>query len=62
MQLPRADYHPIRFKRYSEKYYKRIEAAPQSFGLQALDVEIIPYEQLWEIVTEMLELRLDKKI
>lgn len=61
-KLPDAGFHPLRVKRHTEKYYKRMVEAPIVIQENSKEVEIIPYEHLWEIVIELLELRLDKKV
>ena len=61
-KMPDAGYHPIRLQRHTKKYYTRMIEAPIVIQENSKDVEIIPYEHLWDIVIELLELRMDKKI
>jgi tetratricopeptide (TPR) repeat protein len=61
-KLPDAGFHPLRVKRYTDKYYKRMVEAPMVIQENSKEVEIIPYEHLWEIVLELLEMRLNKEI
>jgi len=53
VQLPKADFHPIRVQRYAEKYAKRLKEVPLSKSRQGLEIEIIPYEHLWEMIIGM---------
>jgi len=61
-KLPLANYHPIRIKRYVDKFHKRLLETPMNISEQSAEIEIIPYEHLWEIVIELLEMRLEKRI
>jgi len=61
-KLPLANFHPVRLKRHVEKFHKRLLETPMNISEQSAEIEIIPYEHLWEIVIELLEMRLEKKI
>jgi len=54
LKLPEAEYHPLRTERYVKKYEKKLRENPFEVSLKSIDVEIIPYEQLWEIIIEIL--------
>ncbi len=54
LKLPEADYNPIRTKRYVNKYWKKLQENPLDISLQSSEVEVIPYEHLWEMVIEMI--------
>ncbi|WP_235298553.1 hypothetical protein [Portibacter marinus] len=54
-KLPDADYHPIRWHRYVEKYRKRLDEHPFELSYHNLDLEVIPFETLYDLVIEMLE-------
>lgn len=54
LKLPEANYNPIRTKRYVSKYWKKLQENPLEVTLQSSEVEIIPYEQLWEFVIEII--------
>jgi len=54
-KLPDADYHPIRWQRYVEKYRKRLDDHPFELSYHNLDLEVIPFETLYDLVIEMLE-------
>jgi hypothetical protein len=55
LQLARADFNPIRGQRYAQKYHDKLLAEPLSKSRQAIEVEIVPYEHLWEMILEMCE-------
>jgi len=61
-KLPLANFHPVRLKRHVEKFHKRLLETPMNISEQSAEIEIIPYEHLWEIVIELLQMRLEKKI
>ena len=61
-KIPDAGHHPVRLQRHTKKYYKRMIEAPIVIQENSKEVEIIPYEHLWGILLELLELRLDKRI
>lgn len=54
LQMARADFNRIRTIRYAEKYKLKLESMPLNIAVQGIEVEIIPYEVLWDMVTELL--------
>ncbi len=61
LKLPEAEYHPLRTERYVKKYEKKLRENPFKISLKSIDVEIIPYEQLWEIIIGILDENIQKK-
>jgi hypothetical protein len=55
LKIPDANYHPLRLKRHVEKFYKTLINTPPNIREQSSNIEIIPYEHLWELVLELLE-------
>ncbi len=55
IQMSRANFHPVRTERYVDKIWQRLRSVPLELSEQPLEVEIIPYEDLWEIVMTLLE-------
>ncbi|HMQ07388.1 MAG TPA: hypothetical protein PKC30_08815 [Saprospiraceae bacterium] len=55
LKLPDAHYHPEAVKRHTSKFYERMKESPMQLSEYFSDVEIIPYEELWDIVLELLE-------
>ncbi len=61
LKLPEAEYHPLRVKRYVSRYEKKLASKPYEVNEQNLDVEIIPFDILWELVLELLDNNLKQK-
>lgn len=55
LQAPKADFNKIRTKRYAEKYYEKLLENPIDISEQGVEIEIIPYEILWDITLELLD-------
>jgi hypothetical protein len=55
IQVTKADFNPIRAQRYAHKYHKKLLSVPMEIADQPIDVEIVPYEDLWEMVLRVLE-------
>ena len=58
MILPQANFNKIAAIRKAQKYINRLQEVPLEEANQGTELEIIPYEVLWEYVLELL----DKKI
>ena len=61
MTLPKSDFHPVRVEARTKDFWKKLQATPMMVSEQSHEVEIIPYEHLWEIVMEILHDRVKKK-
>ena len=55
IQMTKADFHPIRTERYTADLLTKLKSVPLELSEQPLEVEIIPYEDLWEMVMKLLE-------
>ena len=55
IEMTKADFHPIRTERYTADLLKKLKSVPLELSEQPLEVEIIPYEDLWEMVMKLLE-------
>lgn len=55
LQLPKANFNRIRTQRYAENYFTKLESVPLSIIQQGIEIEIIPYEKLWNIILDLLE-------
>ena len=53
--MTKADFHPIRTERYTADLLAKLKSVPLELSEQPLEVEIIPYEDLWEMVMKLLE-------
>lgn len=51
----KADFNPIRTERYAHKYVEKLKATSPSISEQSTEIEIIPYEDLWDIILELLD-------
>jgi hypothetical protein len=54
LQIPRADFNRIRTERYAESYMKKLKSVPLIVSDQSIEVEVIPYDDLWEMTLELL--------
>lgn len=55
VQMTRAEFHPIRTERYTAELLQKLKSQPLELAEQPFDVEIIPYEQFWELIMSLLE-------
>jgi len=54
LQIPAANFHPEAVSRKTEKLFHLLESTPLQIANQAYEIEIIPYEVLWSIITGMI--------
>lgn len=54
LQVAKQNYHPIAVQRHTERLYQKLLEVPLSEAKQDVEIEIIPYEHLWEMVMESL--------
>ena len=55
IKMVEADFNRIRTERYVETLWKKLQSVPINVAEQGIEVEIIPYEDLWPMVLEMLD-------
>lgn len=48
--IPEAGFHKVATKRHADRFVKLLKAVPLDFANQSHEVELIPYEDLWEMV------------
>lgn len=53
--LPEAGFHHKAVERKARQYKEKLDRTPLEVSPQAYELEIIPYEKLWEMVMELLE-------
>lgn len=53
--LPAASFHKIGVLRKADKYWKKLQSVPLEKANQSAELEIVPYEMLWEFVLEGLD-------
>ncbi len=52
--IPEVSFHPEAVRRRTEKWHKTLLQTPLEMTNQPFELEIIPYERLWEIVMSLL--------
>ncbi len=55
MQMPISGFHRTATLRRAKKYREKLKEVPLDFANQAHEVEIIPYEDLWEFAVDSLD-------
>ncbi|NRB53539.1 MAG: hypothetical protein HRU41_38135 [Saprospiraceae bacterium] len=53
--LPAASFHKVGVLRKADKYWKKLQTMPIEKANQSAEMEIVPYEMLWEFVLEGLD-------
>ena len=61
LQIPNANFHRTGVKRKAKRYYDTLLETPLEIVNQADEIEIIPYEDLWEFILESLDVKFYKK-
>lgn len=61
LQIPASNFHRAAVSRNAEKFYRLLSEVPLDFAQQAHEVEIIPYEALWEMALASLEMNIYPK-
>ena len=54
LSVPKHNFHRVAVLRKTEKWQKKLQATPARMG-QNLEIEIVPYEALWELVLDNLQ-------
>lgn len=54
LQIPKADFNRKRTIRYAQPYITKLKSMPLKISDQSIEVELIPYESLWEMTVELL--------
>ena len=55
LQIPKRGFHKVAVVRHAQRYYDKLVSVPLAIANQPYEVEIIPYEHLWEYVLESLD-------
>ena len=58
LQIPLANFHRSAVLRKAQKYYDKLISTPLEVANQIHEVEIIPYEDLWEFVINSLDMKI----
>lgn len=64
INITKADFHPARVDVYNKNLFKKLRDTPRIISDSTFAIEVIPYENLWEIVMDILykNLKEDKGI
>lgn len=54
MHIPTSGFDPVQSLAKAERYYQRLKETPLQVANQTHEIEVIPYEILWEIAVESL--------
>lgn len=60
LQIPLSSFHKAGIERRAKKYYDKLKRTPLDVAAQAHEIEIMPYEDLWEIVISYLDTKIYK--
>jgi len=55
LKIPAGKYKANLIQKKAEKYYKFLRDNPMDYSEQSMNIEIIPYEQLWEEILSIFE-------
>jgi len=58
LQVPQANFHREASSRKAERHFKLLQSVPLDAANQSHEIEIIPYEVLWELVLESLQMKI----
>ncbi len=54
VQIPISNFHKVAVERKAKKYVDKLRSVPLEVAEQAREVEIIPYEDLWNVIVDQL--------
>lgn len=57
LEIPKNDFNPQTIKTKSDKYFTALKKTPIDLSSQSHDLEIIPYEDSWNLIIELLDRR-----
>ncbi len=60
LQIPNCDFHKAGVERKTKSYLTQLKSVPLEVANQGFEIEIIPYEDLWEFLMESLETKFHK--
>ncbi len=61
LQIPISNFHKAGVQRRTMKYYTQLKSVPLKVANQAHEIEIVPYEDLWEVIMNAVEARFYRK-
>lgn len=57
LTLPDCSFHKAAVLRKADQYWQQLKEVPLNVAKQSAEIEIVPYEMLWEFVLESLDER-----
>lgn len=57
LELPSSNFHKTAVLRKTQGWYEKLRSTPLKIANQPYEIEIIPYEELWQVVVDSLENR-----
>ena len=60
-KIPESNYHPEALKRNTKSIYKKLQMTKYSYTDNPSEIEVIPYETLWELILQILAKSKNKK-
>lgn len=55
LQLPAASFHQQGVIRKAKRYWEKLKSVPLEIANQSVEIEIVPYEMLWDFILESLD-------
>lgn len=55
LQIPKQGFHKAAAARHAKRYLEKLKSEPLVISEQLYEVEIVPYEELWELIYDSLE-------
>ncbi len=55
LEVVKQNYHLVAIERHTKKYYTKLLSNPRITSEEAAEIELIPYEDLWAILTEFIK-------
>lgn len=55
LQLPKNSFHKAAVLRKADKYWEKLKSVPINVANQSSEIEIVPYETLWQYILESLD-------
>jgi len=60
LEIPKSSFHQAAVKRKTQKLLDKLKATPQQVVNQIHEIEIIPYEVIWDYIMESMETKFYK--
>ncbi|NJL73944.1 MAG: hypothetical protein HC892_01725 [Saprospiraceae bacterium] len=54
LQIPAGNFNRVAVQRRAEKYLTKLNSGEMEFATQSFEIEVFPYETLWEMALDNL--------